>query len=200
MKNVVLPIFLLLLAFSSATLWAGEPPLLPDLAADSGLVTEQETSAPLPPHSDLYSDFTGRLEAAIENRNLVAIQALYQTNGVGAGEFKIELARWQRVLDKSAKPGVSTYFKELGTLPPQAHKIWEEQARRLTKHEVTHLVFVRSGTGVGLVLPLVVVGDELLIVPSEKRNTESCCPANGSQPIRSETNRTPGAAAPADKK
>jgi len=193
MKIIVLGTFLLLIAFSRVPLWADEPPLLPSLSADSSVVAEHEAAAPLPPHSDIYSDFTSRLEAAIESRDLVAIQALYQTNGVGAEEFKIELARWRRVFGEDANPGVSIYFKELSTLPPQAHELWEEQARHLTKHEVTHLAFVRSGTKGGLMLPLVVVEDRLRIVPSEKRKTESGIelggPANGSQPIRLETNR-----------
>lgn len=136
-------------------------------------MTEQKTAASLLPPSDLYSDFSSRLEAVIESRDLVAIQALYQTNGVGVEEFKIELGRWRQIFGEGAKPRVSMYFKELSTLPPQAHELWEEQARRLTKHEVTHLAFVRSGTRVVLMFPLVVVKDRLLIVPSEKRKAES---------------------------
>ena len=193
MKNIHLRTFLLVLAFSSAPLWAGEPLLL------SGIVTEQEAAAPLPLHSDLYGDFRSHLEAAIERQDLIAIQALYQTNGIGAEEFKTELARWRRVFGECATQRF-VYFKELSTLPPQAHDYWATQARHLTEHKATHLAFVGSGTEGRLILPLVVVEDRLLIVPSEKRKTESCCQANGSDPIRSKTNRTPRVATPADKK
>ena len=176
MKYGTLQVFSLLLALTSVPSWAGTQSLLPDP----------------------YGEFSSRLEAAVEHRDLAAIQALYQTNGVAAQELKLEMARWPELLAGDAKASVWLYFKELSTLPPQAREVHTERARRLTKHEVTHLALVRLPAGYQLTLPLVLVGDKLLVVPSEKRNTasniESNGPANGSQPIRSETNPTPPAA------
>jgi len=172
MKNAALRALLLLLAFASAPSWAGEIQLLPDFLTSVSVSTEQETSVPLARRSDLFGDFRSHLEAAIESRDLVAIQAVYQTNGVAAEELNLELSRWRQMLGEDANVRMTLYYKELSTLPPQAHKFWEEQAHHLTKHEVTHLVFVQRGTGVRLMLPLVVVGDRLLIVPSNKRKTE----------------------------
>jgi len=149
---------------------------------------------------DHYREFISRLEAAVEHRDLAAIQALYQTNGVAAQELKLEMARWPELLAGDGKADVSLYFKELNTLPPQAREVHIERARRLTKHEVSHLAFVHLPAAHKLTLPLVLVGDKLFVVPSEKRNTASSIkpngPTNGSQPIRSETNRTSSAAGP----
>src|ERR1043166_817665 len=176
MKYVTLRVFSLVLALTSVPSWAGAQSLLPGL----------------------YGEFSSRLEAAVEHRDLAAIQALYQTNGVAAQELKLEMARWPDLLAGDAKGREGLYFKELSTLPPQAREAHTERARRLTKHEVTHLVLVRLPAGYQLTLPLVLVGDKLQVVPSERRNTASSIEpngaANGSQPIRSETNQTPPAA------
>ena len=83
------------------------------------------------------------------------------------------MARWPELLAGDAKARVGLYFKELSTLPPQAREFHTERARRLTNHEVTHVVLVHLPAGYQLTLPLVLVGDKLLVVPSEKRNTAS---------------------------
>ena len=102
-------------------------------------------------------DFQTRLKSAIESRGLAVIQALYQTNGITAEDLKVEMARWPSLLRGEAKAGVALFFKELSTLPPQAREIHTERARRLTKHEVTHLVLVRLPAGYQLTPPLVLV-------------------------------------------
>ena len=132
--------------------------------------------------------FQKRLEAAIESRDLVVIQALYQTNGIAAEDLKVEMARWPSLLDGEAKAGVALFFKELSALPPRARVIHTERAHSLTKYEVTHLVFVRLPAGYTLTFPLILVGDRLLIVPSEKILNKVIGGTNGSQPFRSETN------------
>jgi hypothetical protein len=165
MKNVTLQASFLLLALAAVDSWAGEPQILPDyLKSGSSATTREATPGP---RQRLMVDFQKRLEAAIESRDLVVIQALYQTNGIAAEDLKVDMARWPSLLRGEAKAGVALFFKDLSTLPPQAREIHTERARRLTKHEVTHLVFVRLPAGCQLTLPLVLVEGRLLIVPSD---------------------------------
>jgi hypothetical protein len=173
-KNAALRALLLLLAFARLSLCAGELQLFPSfpLYGDRP-ATGQDTVIPLAPRSNLFSDFGSRLEEGIENRNLIAIQALYQTKAVTAKELELELARWRRVLSNDSNAKVLVQFKELSTLPPKARQIWSEQAHRLTRHGATHLAFVTSGAEVRLILPLVAVENRLLIVPSDKVNARS---------------------------
>ncbi|HKW30964.1 MAG TPA: hypothetical protein VJT54_16690, partial [Verrucomicrobiae bacterium] len=112
-------------------------------------------------------------------------------------DMKRELTRWQAVLAQAAGAKVSVYFKELGKLPPTAHQVWGDYARRLTTHKVTHLAGLLNGSpGVALVLPLIEVDGRLWIVPSHKlRPGASVMPAkaaNGNQPGCSETNGISG--------
>jgi hypothetical protein len=194
MKNVALQAFLLLLAVAVAESWAGEPQILPDYLKGGSSATIREATPE--PRQRPMVDFQKRLEAAIQSRDLVVIQALYQTNGIAAEDLKVEMARWPSLLRGEAKAGVALWFKELSTLPPQARVIHTERARSLTKYEVTHLVFVGLPAGYQVTFPLVLVGDRLLIVPSDKAavGIEPSGPAKRSQPIRSETNRTSSAA------
>ena len=194
MRNVIIQAFLLLLAVAIAESWAGEPQVLPDfLKGGSSSTMREETPEP---RQRLMVDFQKRLEAAIGSRDLVVIQALYQTNGIAAEDLKVEMARWPSLLRGEAKAGVALWFKELSTLPPQARVIHTGRARSLTKYEVTHLVIVRLPTGDQVTFPLVLVGDRLLIVPSDKAavGIEPSGAAKRSQPIRSETHQTPSAA------
>jgi hypothetical protein len=184
----------LLLAFTGLPSSAGEPPLDSVRPKDASLETEGKSDPRL-------WVFWGRLEAAVESRQLDAIAALYQTNDVTAVELKSELARWRQIVAEGVKPK-GPFFKVLSHLPPESHAYWTTNAHRLTRHEVT--CFVIAAYMVGgqnkweqMTLPLVLVGDSLLIVPSEKVSTkgiEQGGPATGSQPIRPETNRTSGAA------
>jgi hypothetical protein len=195
MKNVPLQAILLLLALAAAHSWAGDPQILPDFLKSGSAATAREVPEPF---LHRMIDFQKRLEAAIETRDLVVIQALYQTNGIAAEDLKLEMARWPTLLSGEAKGGVALFFKELSTLPPQARVAHTEQAQRLTKYEVTHLVLVRLPAGYTLTFPLVLLGDRLLIVPSEKILSKGIEPngaANRSQPIRSGTNSTSSAAA-----
>ena len=178
MKYIRLCFLSLLLALASLPTWAVDQSTFPD-------------------H---YRAFISHIEVAVGHRDLAAIQALYQTNGVAAQELKSEMARWPDLLAGDAKQPVAMYFKELGTLPPQAREAHTGRARRLTTHQVTHLVSVRLPAGYQVTLPLVLVGDRLLIVPSDMRNAPSSIeqsrPANGILPNRPEANRTPPAAGP----
>jgi|ERR1035437_2028148 hypothetical protein len=196
MKNVALQVFVLLLALAAADSRAGEPQILPDYLKSGNSATTREATPE--PRQRPMVDFQKRLEAAIESRDLVVIQALYQTNGIAAEDLKVEMARWPALLRGEAKGGVALWFKELSTLPPQAREIHTERARRLTKYEVTHLVLVRLPAGYQLTLPLVLVEGRLLIVPSDERKAgvgiEPNGATNGSQPFRSETNSTSSAA------
>ncbi len=128
------------------------------------------------PELDLFSDFRTRMQAALERRNSSGIASLYETNGVTAGELKTEMDRWQRITGENSK-SVSVFFKDLNRLPSESFKYWSTEAHRLTKHEVTHFAIVRSGGGTGLILPLVLVDNTLLVVPSEKSVAKTAGPA-----------------------
>lgn len=178
MKNICLCLLSLLLVLASLPTWA-------------------VAQAPSPDH---YRAFISHIEVAVGHRDLAAIQALYRTNGVAAAELKSEMSRWPDLLAGEAKQPVAMYFKELSTLPPEAHEAHTGRARRLTTQPVTHLVSVRLPAGYQVTLPLVLVGDRLWIVPSDKRRIplaiEPSGPVNGSQQIHPETNRPPPAAGP----
>jgi len=190
MKYSALGMFFLLLALASEQpSLAQTQPLFPDsLDVGGGVI-----------RSNLFQELESRLRAAVEGRDLVAIQRLYQTNGVAEETLQFELARWEQLLDENTNVTPGLWFKELATLPPKARQYWTEYANRLTDREVTHLCFLAFSPRnvVQLGLPLVVVDDRFLIVPSEKRNIASLIEqdgaANGSQPVRSETNRTSSA-------
>ena len=187
MKNSTLSIFFLLLALANEPSLAQTPTLFQDsLDVGGGVI-----------RSNLFREFVSRLQAAVEGRDFVAIQRLYQTNGIAEETLKFELGRWKQLLDENTKVTPGLWFKELATLPPKARQCWTEYAHGLTDREVTHLCFLILGSVVQLGLPLIVVDGRFVIVPSEKRNMtpriEQDGPANGSQPIRSETNRTSSA-------
>ena len=130
--------------------------------------SSSETPVPLAPKSDPFADFFRSLNAAIESRDLGAIMALYETNGVTTEALKVELARWRDTLPGDIKQRLTLFGKDLKTLPSEgARNFWGERARSLTKREVTHLVFVQFGTEIRLTLPLILVNDRLLIVPSD---------------------------------
>jgi hypothetical protein len=113
------------------------------------------------------------LKAAIERRDLVGIEALYQTNGVTSGEIKRELSRWQSLLPDIKSTNVSVWFKDFGALPPTAHRVWVDNASRLTTHKVTHLAALSTGTAATLIFPLVEVDGKLWMVPSDKTQPRS---------------------------
>jgi len=177
-----------LVAFAGLPSSAGEP--------SSGSVRPKDAKLRDQKEIALYEDFRDRWEAAIASRELVSVAALYQTNGVSAIELKAELARWRQVVDEGAKP-MPPYLKILSELPPESHAFWTAQAHHLTRHEITAVAMIRFQGGFQTTLPLVLVGDRLLIVPSDKisnKGMEQGGPADGSQPMRSGTNQTPGAA------
>lgn len=130
------------------------------------VAAEQEVPSRQAFRTNLFSGFATRLKMAIENRDAAAIKILYQTNGVTPEELDREFARWPGLFGGESKPGASCYFKELAALPPKARVVWSSVAQGLTKHDATHLVLVRIGTDLQLTLPLVVVDDQLLILPS----------------------------------
>ena len=183
----------MLLGLANTASWAEDLQLLPSLSNEPR-VGPGQGPAVLAPSFSLFSDFKARLEAVIARREVAGFADLYQTNGVTAEELESELVRWRHMAGEDAKT-VFLFFKELSKLPPESHEFWSAEAHRLTKHEVTHFAFVRSGSRVRLILPLFVVDDKLLIVPSEKIIANGVEPSGpASQPIRSETNRTSPAA------
>lgn len=201
MKTTIL--FFSLLLFGSAVVLsrAGQIEFAPgfgdDNAADAA--AEPRTPVPLASGPNALTDFATRVETAVEHRDLAGIGELYQTNGVTSGDMKRELNRWQPVLAQAAGAKVSVYFKELGTLPPTAHQVWGDYARRLTTHKVTHLAGLRNGSPVvALVLPLIEVDGRLWIVPSDKllpgASVMPAKAANGNQPGCSGTNGISGTA------
>ncbi len=191
MKYSALGIFFLLLAVANESSFAQTPVLSPDSLGDgSGAIG-----------SNFFQDFRSRLQTAVERRDFLAIQRLYQTNGVAEETLKVELGRWKQLLDKYTNVISGMFFKELATLPsPEAYRHWTECAHSLTDREVSHLCGVTFSPGnvVQLVLPLVAADGRLLIVPSDKEDVayriEQGGAANGSQPNRSETNRTSSSA------
>lgn len=122
----------------------------------------------------VFNEFRPRLEAAIESRDLAAIQSLYLTNSATADEMEAELAHWRRLIGEKADDRVFLWFKELSTLPPKARESWTDHARHLTTRETTHLVFMSfssSPSSVRAGFPLLRVGDQLWLVISDQRGT-----------------------------
>jgi hypothetical protein len=123
------------------------------------------------PAMELFKDFADRLEAAVGTKDVSAVIALYQTNGVPAVGLAGEVAKWQRILAGDARGKMFWYGKELATLPSeQARRFWSEYVQRLTEREVTHVVAIRFGGGAQFLLPLVSAQGKLWIVPSEKNS------------------------------
>jgi hypothetical protein len=109
--------------------------------------------------------------------------------------MEVEVARWQQLLRDNGNRQVGLYFKELQALPPTAREYWTSRAEQLTRRKVTHLVGVSVKPGkVERLLPLVIVGDRLSIVPSEAiGKTPVSKPdgaAKGSEPIGPVSNRS----------
>ena len=161
MKYSALGMFFLLLALASEPSLAQTQPLFPDLLDVGGGVIR----------SNLFQEFHNRLQTAVEARDLVAIQRLYQTNGVAKETLKFELGRWKQLLDENTKVTPGLWFKELSTLPPKARQCWTEYAHRLTDREVTHLCFLAFSPRnvVQLGLPFVVVNCRRMNGPSSRR-------------------------------
>lgn len=162
MKYFRVSAILLWLAFASGASRAAEPPSPPSrLGGGTGVAV-----------SNLLADFASRLDAAIKSRDLVAIQALYQTNGVSVEELKIEIDRWQQVFADNTGTRLKPFFKELNTLPPQARVFWTTRAHHMTTREVSHLAGISAANQVRVLLelPLAVYDDKLWIVPSDGIN------------------------------
>ncbi len=179
---------LFLLAFAVLVSWGGE--LFSDAALPKGVARMPDKERAV------YDDLKSRLEAAVSSRDVASVAALYQTNDVSPAEMKSELARWRPVLGKGAKPS-PPYLKVLSRLPPESHEFWQAQAHRLTRHQVTAFAIVRFQDGSQMELPLALVGEKFLIVPSEKISTKVPEPggaANRSQPPSPSTNRPASAA------
>ncbi len=169
---------LLLLTFMGLWSWAGELPADATLPKGFRQMTQKERA--------VYDDLKRRLEAAIASREFASVAALYQSNEVSAVEWTSELARWRPVLEEGAKPS-PPFMKNLSQLPPESQKYWEAEAHRRTRHQVTAFAMVRFQNGSQMTLPLNLVGDKLLIVPSEKvatRGIEPVAPPNAAPPHR----------------
>lgn len=154
-------VLLFLSALTNSLLWAGGAP---------SAAGPQRVGGPL--SEGVYRDFSSRLDAAVASQQLASVASLYQTNDTTSAELNSELARWHKVLmkDVHARP---PFLKILSELPSESHDFWAAQAHRSTRHEVTHFDIQTFSNGAELILPLVLVGDKLLIVPSEKLVTKS---------------------------
>lgn len=170
--------FTTLLLLTGLWTWAGEMPADIPLPTGFRQMTQKERA--------VYDDLKTRLEAAIASREVAAVAALYQTNEVSAVEWTSELARWRPVLEKGAKPS-PPFLKILSQLPPESKKHWEAEAHRRTRQQVTAFAMVGFQNASQMTMPLVLVGDKLLIVPSEKlaaRGIEPAAPPNAVPPHR----------------
>src|SRR5689334_21569403 len=152
-------------------------------AGDFGFPSEQPPVRPVEnPSLTLFNDFQSRLQAAINAHSTAAFMPLYQTNGATDQELKYELARWKQIIGDGTNI-LGLAYKELSTLPSEeARKTWTAEAHRFTDHEVTHLALVRLGGGVQFMLPLIVVDNKLLIVPSEKIAANASDPGKKTSP------------------
>jgi hypothetical protein len=115
----------------------------------------------------LYEDFNKRLEEAFTSSGIDSVAVLYQTNGVSALVIKSEFARWRQVVEKGAKP-MPPFLKIFSELSPESRRYWEAYVHRLTQRQVSAIAAIRFQGGFQMTLPLVLVGDRLLVVPSEK--------------------------------
>jgi len=159
---------------------AGQIQFAPDLGDESSVTADARTPVPLaPPPPDAAEDFVARLKSAVAHRDLAGIEALYQTNGVTSTDMTCELSRWQSRLANMTNSNVSVFFKDLGALPPTAHRVWSDYAGRLTSHKVTHLAASLEGPVVGLAIPLIEVDGRLWIVPSDKVPLNLCSKSGG---------------------
>ena len=167
MKNFLSPACLLLFALVSACSLADEPKFDPEFGMIGAHADAQENPVTLARRSNPFRDFRLKIDAAIASRDINSIMALYQTNGVAAEALRVEVARWRQTLPQNAGQHFVVFGKELRTLPSaEAREFWSEHAHRLTHRPVTHLAMVH-GTGVQLIVPLVLSGERLLIVPSD---------------------------------
>src|SRR5690348_8782189 len=85
-------------------------------------------------------EFMDRLKAAIAAGDMVAIQALYQTNGATVEQLRDELSRWAPMLEADAKSRLTvqtqgTIFRDFNLSNP----MWKRLAERLATHQATHL-------------------------------------------------------------
>jgi hypothetical protein len=154
------------------------------------------------PDPNPFREFRARLGSAVEARDMTALQALYQTNGVTPEQLDKELSRWRPMLEPDDKSRVSiqshgTIFRDFKLSNP----MWKRLAARLTSHTSTHLVELSTSKGYWM-LPLVEVEGRLFLVPSDKSTDmglrrEDVQPdraPNETQPVPSNTNSTSDAA------
>ena len=154
---------------------------------DAGLTTQEKADLSIQSQPKLFKDFSNRIEAALESRDSTSIQRLYETTGISSEELNVELARWQEILNADSGGNAAYWVKDLGNLPPKAQRAWNAKARRLTSHDVSHLVFLKYGDARMLCLPVVANDGRLLIVPSDKltdrSGLEQSDPTNRSQKV-----------------
>ena len=169
MKTTTLSLPLVFLSLAVVLSGAGQIPFAPGFGDDNDAPVDPRTPVPLSTLPCAITDFEARVKVAVEQRSLVGVEELYQTNAVTADDLKRELARWQPLFAQPGDARVSLFFKELDTLPPKARQVWTDCARGLTTNKVTHLVHLQNGTATALVLPLVEIDGRLWIVPADKR-------------------------------
>jgi len=173
MKNLVIATIIAFTAHSPAFSQQTQvPPQRIEIGGESPSSKASPGTSFLPDENP-FSEFTNELNAALQAHNVVALQALYQTNSVSAEEMERELARWRPILEGKAKPGVAvqergTIFRDLS----KSNVMWRGVVERATTHKATHLVELYCNKyGYWLNLPLVEVEGRLCIVPSDKRES-----------------------------
>lgn len=201
MKHSIIPAFVVFLACVNA--FPQEAPLSPPrVVVGDNLMSAEASVGNVLPEANPFRDFLQRLKAALETRDMVAVQALYQTNGSSAQELKDELGRWQPMLEEDAGHRVS--IQERGCVFRdfrKSSKVWKNFAERVTTHKATHLVRLNTTKGSWL-LPLVDLEGTLFIVPANKskdtglrrEDVQQDGAADRSQPVRPEIDSTPAAA------
>jgi hypothetical protein len=194
MQNLIVPGLVLFAVcadgFSQETILS-----VPRVTSGSGVANAERSCGPC-------EEFMNRLKAAIAGGDMVAIQALYQTNGATVEQLRNELSRWAPMFEEDVKSRLTvqtqgTIFRDFSLSNP----MWKRIAERLATHKATHLVELMTSRGYWM-LPLVELEGRLHIVPSDKSRDmgirrEDVQPgqaANESQPVAPDTNSTSGAA------
>jgi hypothetical protein len=192
MKNFITAVVVFV---SCANAFSQEAPLSPPRVVVGGNVMGAEASfGTVLPEANSFRDFLRRLNAAVETRDMVALQALYQTNGSSAQQLNDELGRWRPMFEEDAKHRVSIQinrciFRDFS----RSNKLWKKLAERLTTHKATHLLELMASTGFWM-LPLVEVESRMLIVPSDKSQDMSLRWEDDQDRGAQDTNRASSAA------
>lgn len=154
------------LALSILAICGMEPTSISTHSAKDETGIRQSTTPILETRSNAVEDFEFRFQAAVTNRSIAAIEALYRTNLVDAKDLRLELDWWQKEFHERAEIKANFYFKELAIMPHQIRMYWMERAPQLAKKGATHLVQVFIGGKSWRMFGLILAEDKLWIVVS----------------------------------